>query len=263
MNARPVTTGLRALLLCCAFMSLHADDQGGFGGDWDWGAIEGMDDTPISANAVIVKQIDNSRRLSVTEVTAPDRQAEPHPAYPLFKGMPAVEVIPSVRDAELYPCANCHQNVDSDPSVRVLKEPHDKLSLQHGLHGKGQFWCFTCHDRHSVGQLSTLKGEPIAFEDAYILCSQCHVRQARDWGYGAHGKRLANWSGKRQVYNCTACHYQHAPAIALRDGMQGPAIRQGLPRPAHWNAQAFQRSGLHAPKAPWLQHNALGSQHEE
>ena len=46
-----------------------------------------------------------------------------------------------------------------------------------------------------------------------MLCSQCHVKQARDWAFGAHGKRVGSWQGERQVYNCTVCHYQHHPAI--------------------------------------------------
>ncbi len=241
---------LAVFTLCASLCCEQVIAQGGFGADWDWGAIEAIDDTPVTSKDVVVKQIDASRRLSVDEVTAPDMDAIPHRAYALFKDMPDFKVIPSVRDAELYPCANCHQNVTSDTTVRDLKEPHEKLLLRHGLHGKGQFWCFTCHDKDSAGRLKTLKGDAVSFEDAYIVCGQCHVRQARDWGYGAHGKRVANWSGQRQVYNCTVCHYQHAPAIAQRDAMSGPTIRQGLDRPGHWHPVA--RGGsLHIPPPPW------------
>ena len=223
----------------------------GFGDDWDWGAIEAIDDTPVSAKDVVVRQLDASRRLSIEEVTAPDLQADPHQAYALFADMPTLQVTPSVRDSELYPCSSCHQNVDANPAVRQLDEPHDGLRIDHGLHGKGQFWCFTCHDQQAVGRLRTLEGELVAFEDAYILCSQCHVRQARDWSYGAHGKRQVSWRGPRQVYTCTACHYQHAPAIPKRDALPGPRVRMGLERPAHWNPGIASHQSLHIPGTPW------------
>ena len=95
-----------------------------------------------------------------------------------------------------------------------------------GLHGRGQFWCFTCHDLEGNGGLKTLEGEPLAFSEAYFLCSQCHVDQARDWAYGAHGKRVGTWQGERVVYNCTACHYQHNPAIKPREAVPPPPVRR-------------------------------------
>jgi hypothetical protein len=143
------------------------------------------------------------------------------------------EVIPSTKDEGMHPCGDCHRWAQSDPTPRVLKAPHDNFSLQHGLHGRGEFWCFTCHDLSGDGGLKTLEGEPLAFDEAYVLCSQCHVDKARDWAFGAHGKRIGNWRGTRRVFNCTACHYQHTPRPPVRHARSGREVRQGLPRPRH------------------------------
>jgi len=246
---------LAGLALAVALCGVHAQGEqaGGFG-DWDWGAIEAIDDTPMTADSVIVREVEPSRRLSVEEVTAPDFEATPHDAYLLFAGMPPVEVIPSRRDEGMYPCANCHQIAKPNTTPRQLAQPHDNFQLSHGLHGKGEFWCFTCHDQSYPGQLRALNNEIVAFEDAYIICSQCHVNQARDWAYGAHGKRHANWFGDRQVYNCTACHYQHAPAIPAREALPGPSMRMALQRPAHWSPGGAGVVQIHgADTRPWQQ----------
>lgn len=228
------------------------------GSDWDWGAFTGLDDAPVTrkpsgARKAVVGEPGQPR---AAENAVPDFAASPRVAYALFKGAPSFEVIPSQRDGEMHPCSNCHQWVLSDPRPRNLKEPHDNFVLKHGLHGKGKFWCFTCHDLSGRGGLKTLEGEKLDFGDAYILCSQCHSDQARDWVYGAHGKRVSGWQGKRQVLNCTACHYQHRPAFQPRAPKAGPVIRKGLTRPAHWVARDGQRARTHGYEGLW--NNAHG-----
>ena len=261
-------------LLCLLFTAqswLHAqtlEDEAGVSSDeaaWDWSGFEAMDDTPISSKDVIKKDVIEpaGRRLTVDEVTAPDMEAEPHQVYSLFPDMPSFEVIQSKRDAEMYPCANCHKWQKSVKTPRILKAPHDNFELKHGLHGKGQFWCFSCHDENDRTLLKTLEGEYVEFDEAYILCSQCHVTQARDWAYGAHGKRVGNWKGKRQVYNCTVCHYQHSPSFKPRDALPGPEIRMGLQRPAHWVAKSRRATVVMQPHKLWDQHKrASGTDHE-
>jgi hypothetical protein len=208
--------------------------------DWDWGAFEAIDDAPVTSNpgrsevGPGAAAQPPSPRPAATNV--PDYDAPPRPAYAVFPGIAPFEVIPSRRDAEMHPCANCHQWVTSNPAPRRLQAPHDNIELDHGLHGHGEFWCFTCHDMANGGGLKTLEGRAVEFADAYVVCSQCHARQAHDWAHGAHGKRVGNWQGKRQVLNCTACHYQHRPALSRRAPMPGPAMRVGLPRPGHWVA---------------------------
>ena len=215
--------------------------SGGSGGvdEWDWGAIGELDDAPVvrkpAAPGGPLKY--KSKKPGEVENARPDLDAAPRPAYAVFEDAPPFEVIPSQRDADMHPCSNCHQWVLSDPTPRALKPPHDNFELQHGLHGKGKFWCFTCHHLDEKGGLKTLEGEKLEFSDAYLLCSQCHPDQARDWVFGAHGKRQGNWQGTRQVYNCTACHYQHRPALKARAPKSGPGMRMGLERPAHWVAK--------------------------
>jgi hypothetical protein len=231
--------------------------------DWDWGGFTGLDDAPVisrpqSSGWWTEKTFKGPGEV---ETAAPDYGAPPRPAYAVFEGVPPFEVIPSQRDADMHPCSNCHQWVLSDPNPRALKKPHDSFDLQHGLHGKGKFWCFTCHHLDGAGGLKTLEGEKLDFSDAYILCSQCHVDQARDWVYGAHGKRAGGWQGTRQVLNCTACHYQHRPALKARAPQPGPEVRMGLQRPAHWVARKPHRPEVHGYEAVWknAQRDDVGS----
>lgn len=242
MRAVRLLPGLLAgLLLAGQPGAISASD------DWNWDAVEAMDDAPVTkkpvagaSGAASAASVGQVRRDADT--SEPDFDAPPVQAVALFSGLPPFEVIQSQRDAEMHPCANCHQWVVSNPEPRRLKTPHDNFELQHGLHGHGKFWCFTCHRADKDLGLKTLEGQAVEFADAYIVCSQCHARQAQDWAYGAHGKRVSNWQGKRQVLNCTACHYQHNPTFKAREPMSGPAMRVGLPRPAHW-VSATERDG--------------------
>ena len=226
---------------------------------WDWDSFAPMDDTP-KVKATGIKKDDSEtsvKRLADADTSEPDFEAEIHTAYKLFPDAPDLKVIPSKRDRDMHPCSNCHTWTKSDPTPRDLKPPHDNFQLAHGLHGKGKFWCFTCHTLEGQGGLRTLEGQDLGFNEAYVLCSQCHVRQARDWVYGAHGKRAENWQGERVVYNCTACHYQHNPAWKPRDALAGPEMRMGLERPAHW-APASQRTETATHEPPLWERLAEG-----
>lgn len=233
--------------------SLEASD------DWDWGAVEAMDDAPVTrpatppaSTAATDAKYAELRRLAAQ--AAPDLEASSVAALSVFEGAGPFQVVPARRDRDMHPCANCHQWVLSNPEPRKLGAPHDNFELQHGLHGKGGFWCFTCHDVDNNFALKTLDGESVEFDHAYVVCSQCHVQQGRDWARGAHGKRVGGWDGPRSVYNCTACHYQHKPAIKPREPQPGPVMRVGLPRPDHWVA-ADQRPGHRADHATDWQHD--------
>jgi len=229
----------------------EAADQPGVPGtaDWDWGDYQGFD-TPAAKPAapplgpVVAPEVAPPAPPPMAEPATvsrpqppralPDLAAIPRTASTPFPDAPSLAVIPARRTTALNPCRNCHAWTKSDPTPRRLGAPHDGFELRHGLHGKGDFWCFTCHHLEGDGGLRTLNGEHIGFDEAYRVCRQCHGRQARDWAFGAHGKRHGNWQGERRVYDCTACHHQHAPAIPPRAPMAGPVIRQGLERPAHW-----------------------------
>lgn len=187
-------------------------------GDWDW---EGV----VESDVVTVRPSTNNagRRTStkregprVGATAAPDLERTPLPAQLVFADSPDFTVVPSKKDTDMHPCSDCHEWAESDLTPRSLQDPHDNFALEHGLHGRGEFWCFTCHDLEGGGGLRTLQGVPLGFDDAYLLCAQCHADEARDWSFGAHGKRVGNWNGERTIMNCTVCHYQHRPKIEAR-----------------------------------------------
>ena len=225
---------IRFLAACFASLWLSASlaQQGGIDlSDWDWSSAG---DEVAQPEPAAPAEAAKPKKPRDSGIAAPDESAEPRPVIELFAGLPPFLVVPSVKDREMHPCGNCHRWAKSDPTPRKLKAPHDNFVLRHGLHGKGQLWCFACHHLEGDGGLRTLEGEKVDFDDSYLVCSQCHSRQARDWAYGAHGKRIGGWQGERRVLNCTACHYQHRPAWEPRDALPGPEIRQGLERPTHW-----------------------------
>ncbi len=122
---------------------------------------------------------------------------------------------------DAYPCSECHdESLAPNPTERVLTENHDDIVLKHG---GGRFWCTTCHGASAdKDSLVSLKGQPIDFDQSYLLCGQCHFQQQRDFFYGAHGKRLGSWRGERKVAACTSCHDAHDPSIKPRKPWRGP-----------------------------------------
>lgn len=199
---------------------------------WDWGEIEAEDAAPVrptrsSAGHPGVA----TTHPRVGSTAAPDFDGEVREGYRIFAKAPPFSVIPSQKDPDMHPCVDCHDWAESDRNPRELQEPHDNFRLEHGLHGKGQFWCFTCHHLEGNGGLRTLEGLKLSFDEAYIVCSQCHARAARDWVFGAHGKRVGSWRGERRLYNCTVCHYQHRPPTEARAPRPAPRVRAGLRRP--------------------------------
>lgn len=125
-------------------------------------------------------------------------------------------------------CARCHDKMDPNFTPRELDDaPHtDSLS-----HGKGKLWCLTCHNPLNRNKLRTMVGETVEFDQAYLVCGACHSNRQKDWYFGAHGKRKANWQGDRVIYNCTHCHDPHEPNIKPREAQAAPPVRKGLERP--------------------------------
>jgi hypothetical protein len=112
---------------------------------------------------------------------------------------------------ERFQCAQCHKNDQAKVTViGAAAMAHGNIFLDHG--GKDRpLSCFTCHSEKSRDFLITEKKEMLDMDHSYRLCGQCHFRQEKDWLGGAHGKRVANWAGKRVVKNCTGCHDPHSP----------------------------------------------------
>jgi hypothetical protein len=78
-----------------------------------------------------------------------------------------------------------------------------------------------------VGRLRLEAGGTASRDHAYRLCAQCHFRQVESWAYGAHGKRLVGWRGRRVVMGCADCHDPHRPATVPRR----PMVAVQLPGP--------------------------------
>ncbi len=160
--------------------------------------------------------------------------AAPEPTDPLvFSGYPdapAFTVVPRKPALALYPCSQCHKDMPLNATPRKLDAAPHNASLPHG---NGRFWCLDCHQGNNRDLLHSIGGKPIDFDASYQLCGQCHGARHRDWSYGGHGKRVAGWSGERQIYACTHCHDPHDPSLKARAPSPPPRVRAGLvPMPA-------------------------------
>ncbi len=146
-------------------------------------------------------------------------------AFHGYAAAPPFKVVPRIDQLMFYPCMTCHAKKKPDPRPRKLVLTPHPAALKHG---KGRFWCLTCHQLDDRNQLHTLAGEPVSFDDAYLVCGQCHANRQMDWYFGGHGKRLANWRGERVIYDCTFCHDPHDPTLKPRAPGPPPPVRIGL-----------------------------------
>jgi len=115
---------------------------------------------------------------------------------------------------ERFKCSQCHNN----KPVRIelaADMAHGEVKLNHGSPEK-PLSCFTCHNKEERDFLETEGGLILDMDHSYQMCGQCHFRQQKDWVGGAHGKRVANWAGKRVVKNCVTCHNPHSPRFEKR-----------------------------------------------
>lgn len=115
---------------------------------------------------------------------------------------------------ERYTCSRCHNN----KSVNVTgaaKMAHGDIVLDHGG-DRRPLSCLTCHKKDERDYLENEKGQRVDMDHSYQVCGQCHFRQSKDWAGGAHGKRVAFWTGTRVVKNCTSCHDAHSPRFKKR-----------------------------------------------
>lgn len=163
---------------------------------------------------------------AVSQEAAPGAAAQGALRFSGYPDAPAFEVVPRRDDLFFYPCDKCHEFMDASDEVRMLDAPHDIEDE----HGNGRLWCIQCHSMTDRNTLWTLLREPVDFDEAYIVCGGCHASRQKDWYYGAHGKRVGGWLGKRVIYNCTHCHDPHSPAIQPRKPAPVPPVRAGLER---------------------------------
>lgn len=166
-------------------------------------------------------------------------------------GMPADEftyyedgtppAVPGRKDQlTFYPCSQCHEYWKTNTEPRELAPVHD-VGLQHG---QGRLWCLVCHDPEDRDSLHTVRGGKVDFNEAWRVCGQCHSSRQKDWYFGAHGKRVYNWQGEPERYNCTHCHNPHRPPFMKRKPQPKPPVRAGLepmPHKAHKRLTIWER----------------------
>ncbi|MBT8419888.1 MAG: cytochrome C [Gammaproteobacteria bacterium] len=148
-----------------------------------------------------------------------------------YAGAPDFEVVSRKKRLRLYPCTTCHRFLPTRTTPRKLVTA---LPHPHTLrHGKGRLWCFECHDLQNKNALHVMAGGGVAgggidFDQEHLLCGQCHYNRHQDWYFGAHGKRLDNWRGKRKLVLCSHCHDPHDTVPKPRKPREKPPVRIGL-----------------------------------
>jgi hypothetical protein len=110
----------------------------------------------------------------------------------------------------IFPCSDCHEDMDVNPERRELEDEHVEISEMFN-HASDQRWCLDCHNPDNRDVLRLANGDLVSFEESYNLCGQCHGTIFRDWKAGIHGKRTGEWNGKKQYRLCVQCHNPHSP----------------------------------------------------
>ena len=110
----------------------------------------------------------------------------------------------------IFPCSDCHADMEANPERRELEDEHVEISGMFN-HASEQRWCLDCHNEDDRDKLRLANGDLVSFEESYNLCGQCHGTIFRDWKAGIHGKRTGEWNGKKQYRLCVHCHNPHSP----------------------------------------------------
>lgn len=118
-----------------------------------------------------------------------------------------IEVSPPPFSEGIYPCSDCHADMEPDPNPRELDE-HNNIILNHGPKTR---WCLDCHDLNNRDVLHLASGKKVDFKESYLLCGQCHGPKLRDWKKGIHGRRTGFWNGEKKYLLCASCHNPHSP----------------------------------------------------
>jgi hypothetical protein len=127
-------------------------------------------------------------------------------------GKRAAEVVlaaPPPMSEGQFPCSDCHDpELPARTKRRVLEKAHQDIVL---AHGGERMWCWDCHDVKDRDQLRAAGGALVPYEEAHVLCGQCHGEEVRDWQAGAHGRSTGSFAGTRTALRCASCHDAHAP----------------------------------------------------
>ncbi len=124
--------------------------------------------------------------------------------------LPEFTVPPPPFSEGIFPCSDCHADMDVNPERRELEDEHVGISQMFN-HASQQRWCLDCHNPDDRDKLRLANGDLVSFEKSYNLCGQCHGTIFRDWKAGIHGKRTGEWNGKKLYRLCVHCHNPHSP----------------------------------------------------
>ncbi len=125
----------------------------------------------------------------------------------------------------IFPCSQCHGEMEPNPERRPLEAMHSDIVLRHDEEHR---WCLDCHDMKDRDHLRLASGTLVPFTESYRLCGQCHGTQFRDWRTGIHGKRTGYWSGPKRYLLCVNCHNPHSPHFAPLKPLPPPVRPQYL-----------------------------------
>ena len=123
--------------------------------------------------------------------------------------IPEFVVPPPPFSEGIFPCSDCHADMEVDPNRRELEE-HTEIAESFS-HAPEQRWCLDCHNPDDRDWLRLANGQLLSFEESYSLCGQCHGTIFRDWKAGIHGRRTGEWNGKKLYRLCVHCHNPHQP----------------------------------------------------
>ena len=124
-------------------------------------------------------------------------------------------------------CSDCHVLFDNirDPDRPLYQ--HTDIVLHHGTNDA----CLNCHDKDDREKLAIRGQNPVGFNQAQLLCAQCHGPIYRDWQRGTHGKTIGYWDASRGPSTkliCTQCHDPHSPVYSPIAPLPGPnTLRMG------------------------------------
>jgi hypothetical protein len=149
------------------------------------------------------------------------------PAVQKNNDLPEYFVPPPPFSEGIFPCSDCHADMEVNPKRRKLVEEHTEISEMFN-HASEQRWCLDCHNPNDRDKLRLANGDLVSFEESYYLCGQCHGTIFRDWKAGIHGKRTGEWNGKKEYRLCVHCHNPHNPRFKPLKPMPPPKRPQEI-----------------------------------
>jgi len=140
------------------------------------------------------------------------------------KDIPDYFVPPPPFSEGIFPCSECHKDMEVNTNRRELSF-HEDIKLKHA---EEQRWCLDCHNPTDRDKLRLASGNLIPFTESYYLCGQCHGTHFRDWKAGVHGKRTGMWNGVKQYRLCVHCHNPHQPKFKPLKPLPPPVSPEDL-----------------------------------